>query len=304
MSSSKYFNRIAATVLVLMLILTSAMFFLSRNKSIMEVMAASSTDMPYSQTFSHTEVMELEISISREDWDDMLQNPLEEEYKQCDVTVNGKTYTDAAIRTKGNTSLSQVASSDSDRYSFKIEFDHYDKNKSMDGLDKLVLNNLFCDVSYVKEYIAYDIFHYMGVATPYYAFANISVNGENFGCYLALEAMEDSFLQRVYDAEGQLYKPESVQMGGGMPGGRENEDFSPEKVMENMSQGEMSAIWSMPEMPDGGGMFGRQGMPDMSEMPEMPGMPDGGECLTGGRCPAEEAEKLSVVLAPLVVAQI
>lgn len=259
MSSSRYFNRIAAIVLVLMLALTSVMLFLSRNESVMEVMAASSTDMPYSQAFSHTEVMELEISIARKDWEDMLQNPLEEEYKQCDVTVNGKTFTNAAIRTKGNTSLSQVASSDSDRYSFKIEFDHYDKNKSMDGLDKLVLNNIFCDASYVKEYTAYDIFHYMGVATPCYAFANISINGENFGCYLALEAMEDSFLQRVYGKEGQLYKPESIQAGGGggMPGGRRDEEFPTEKMMENMSRGEML---EMPEMPDGGEMFDRKEM--------------------------------------------
>lgn len=264
MSSSRYFNRIAATVLVLMLALTSAMLFLSRNESVMEVMAASSTDMPYSQAFSHTEIMELEISIARKDWEDMLQNPLEEEYKQCDITVNGKTYTDAAIRTKGNTSLSQVASSDSDRYSFKIEFDHYDKNKSMDGLDKLVLNNLFCDASYVKEYIAYDIFHYMGVAIPYYAFANISINGENFGCYLALEAMEDSFLQRVYGGEGQLYKPESTQaVGGGMPGEKGDEEFSPEKMMENMPWGETFGMPEMPGIPDGGGT---PGMPDSGEM--------------------------------------
>lgn len=277
MSSSRFFNKIAAIVLMLMLALASAMLFLSGNESVMEVMAASSADMPYSQAFSHTEVMKLEISIAKEDWEDMLQNPLDEEYKQCDVTVNGKTYTDAAIRTKGNTSLSQVASSDSDRYSFKIEFDHYDKNKSMDGLDKLVLNNLFCDASYVKEYIAYDIFHYLGVANPYYAFANISINGENFGCYLALEAMEDSFLQRVYGGEGQLYKPESTQAGGGgMPGEKGDEEFSPEKMMENMPRGEMFEMPEIPGMPDGGEMF------DKREMSGRGGRDFGGFGTSGG----------------------
>lgn len=271
MSSSRYFNRIAATVLALMLILTSAIIFLSRNESVMEVMAVSSVNMPYSQAFSHTEIMEVEINIAQNDWEDILENPLAEEYKQCDVTVNGETYTDVAIRTKGNTSLSQVASSDSHRYSFKIEFDHYDKNKSMDGLDKLVLNNLFCDASYVKEYIAYDIFNYMGVATPYYAFANITINGENFGCYLALEAMEDSFLERIYRGEGQLYKPESVQAGGG--GG-----------MPGMSGD--SEMFERPGMPDSDEMFGGQEMPEgrdrfdrqeMSERQEMPGRGGGRE---------------------------
>lgn len=215
MSSSRFFDRIAAAVLVCAIVFTAVFLYLSQDKAVVEAMS-SVTGMPYEELFDKFQVMEVEIEISDEDWADILENPLAEEYKQCDVTINGTVYTDAAIRTKGNTSLSQVAASDSDRYSFKIEFDHYDKNKSMDGLDKLVLNNIFSDATYVKEYIAYDIFNYIGVETPYYAFADITVNGENFGCYLALEAMEDSFLERVYDGSGQLYKPESTQAGGGM----------------------------------------------------------------------------------------
>ena len=40
------------------------------------------------------------------------------------------------------TSLTQVDSYGNDRYSFKIEFDHYDSTKSYYGLDKLSLNNI------------------------------------------------------------------------------------------------------------------------------------------------------------------
>ena len=37
--------------------------------------------------------------------------------------VNGTAYENVGVRAKGNTSLSMVVSSDSDRYSFKISFD-------------------------------------------------------------------------------------------------------------------------------------------------------------------------------------
>lgn len=215
MSSSRFLDGAAAAALTLAVVFTAVLLGFSKNQTVAEAMKPV-TEMPYEALFDKFQIMEVEIEISNEDWADLLENPLDEAYKQCNVTINGTVYTDAAIRTKGNTSLSQVAASDSDRYSFKIEFDHYDKNKSMNGLDKLVLNNIFCDATYVKEYIAYDIFSYIGVETPYYAFADITVNGENFGCYLALEAMEDSFLQRVYGGSGQLYKPESTQAGGGM----------------------------------------------------------------------------------------
>lgn len=226
MSSSKFFNGITAVVMIFALVFTAVFLYFGSQENVVEAMSSAS-EMPYEETFDQFSVIDISITISQEDWTDMMGNPLSEEYKQCDVTINGVTYSDVAIRTKGNTSLNQVASRDSNRYSFKIEFDHYDNNKSMNGLDKLVLNNLFSDATYVKEYISYDIFHYLDVETPYYAFANITVNGENFGCYLALEAMEDSFLTRAYDSKGQLYKPESTQAsgggrvedGGGMPDG-------------------------------------------------------------------------------------
>lgn len=249
MSSGKYFNRIVATAVVLAVTLTSVLLYFSSDEAVVKAMS-SSVSMPYEELFDRFEVMEIEVLIDTKEWEDMLENPLDEEYKQCDVKINGNVYADVAIRTKGNTSLSQVAASDSDRYSFKLEFDHYDKNKSLQGLDKLVLNNLFCDATYVKEYIAYDIFHYIGVETPFYAFAYITVNGEAFGCYLALEAMEDSFLERVYKGSGQLYKPESDMAGGGMKQHREMPEAAPQgevpEMPERMKQGEP------PKMPEGG----------------------------------------------------
>ena len=59
--------------------------------------------------------------------------------------IDGEAYKNVGIRGKGNTSLSTVSSMDSDRYSFKVEFDHYDNSITYHGLDKLSLNNLIQD---------------------------------------------------------------------------------------------------------------------------------------------------------------
>lgn len=72
--------------------------------------------------FQEDVVNEINIEIDEADWEDMLENPLEEAYHRADVTINGKTIGNVAIRTKGNTSLTSVANSDSDRYSFKLDF--------------------------------------------------------------------------------------------------------------------------------------------------------------------------------------
>lgn len=55
----------------------------------------------------------------------MLDNAAEETYIMVDVVVNGTTFTNVGIRPKGNSSLRDVASSDSDRYSFRLKFDEY-----------------------------------------------------------------------------------------------------------------------------------------------------------------------------------
>ena len=69
----------------------------------------------------------------------------------------------------------------------------------------------------MKEYLSYDLMNYAGVVTPLYNYASIKVNGEDWGFYLALEGMEESFAMRNYGSSyGQLYKPETMGVGGGM----------------------------------------------------------------------------------------
>ena len=163
--------------------------------------------------FQEGTVSEINIEIDEADWQKLLENPLAEEYYRADVTINGELMGNTAIRTKGNTSLTSVANSDSDRYSFKLDFDYYDDNGNYHGLRKLCLNNSYADNSNMREYICYQIMADMGLPVPQCGYSHITVNGEEWGLYLAVEAVDEVFLQtRFADATGDLYKPEG--MGG------------------------------------------------------------------------------------------
>ena len=163
--------------------------------------------------FQDDTVNEINIEIDEADWQDMLENPLEEEYHKANVTINGETVGNVAIRTKGNTSLTSVANSDSDRYSFKLDFDYYDNNGNYYGLKKLCLNNNYSDNSSMREYISYKIMGELGLGVPQCGYSNITVNGEEWGLYLAVEPVDEVFLAEHFaDATGDLYKPEG--MGG------------------------------------------------------------------------------------------
>ena len=159
------------------------------------------------------------IDIVMDDWDGFIDSCEDEEYTNCAVIIDNEAYKNVGIRAKGNTSLSSVSAYGNDRYSFKIEFDHYDSGKTYYGLDKLSLNNIIQDNTYMKDYLVYQMMGYFGVDSPLCSYVYITVNGEDFGLYLAVEGVEESFLSRNYGSDyGELYKPDTTQTQGGGDG--------------------------------------------------------------------------------------
>lgn len=230
MSTHKHFDKICCVVLALTLVIT-VLFMNGENLGIKK----SSTVMKYESTlFDNTKVHTIDIVM--DDWDEFTANARSEEYYTCSVVIDGEAFKNVAIRGKGNTSLSQVTN---DRYSYKIEFDHYDSTSTYYGLDKLALNNVIQDNTYMKDYLTYTMMNDMGVAAPLCSYAYITVNGEDWGLYLAVEGIEESFLQRNYGKDyGDLYKPDSMNMGGGRGNG---EKFDMDEFMQDSDTGDNSS---------------------------------------------------------------
>ena len=214
MSTHKAIDRICCAGIVLAVFL--ALVFM--NGESLGIQAASSV-LGYEDRLFDTGTVHT-IDIVMDDWEGFLEGCTDEEYVLCDLVIDGETCANVAIRAKGNTSLTQVASYGNDRYSFKIEFDHYDSGNTYHGLDKLCLNNIIQDNTYMKDYLTYQMMAAFGVNAPLCSFAYLTVNGEDWGLYLAVEGVEDAFLQRNYDSgSGELYKPDTMDMGGGRGNG-------------------------------------------------------------------------------------
>ena len=211
--------------------------------------------------FDRAKVHSIDIVI--DGWDSFLETCESETYALCDLVIDGESVRKAGIRGKGNTSLSSVRNMGSSRYSFKIEFDQYVKGKSYHGLDKLCLNNIIQDNTYMKDYLAYTMMYDFGADAPLCSYAYVTVNGEDWGLYLAVEAVEESFLERNYGTNyGELYKPDSLSFGGGGPGN--GKDFRMSDFM-NRSDGDSEGS----DSDAASGRSGRRGgnMPDFGRMP-------------------------------------
>lgn len=157
--------------------------------------------------FPKDKVVDVKITVDPADFQDMLDNAGDEEYKTASVNYNGQQMDNIAVRTKGNLSLRSVINSDSDRYSFKLSFDEYIAGQSLNGITKINLNNNYSDASYMREFLAYELAEELGLPTPKYSFVNVYVNDELRGFYLAVEQVGEAYLERNFgNAAGALYK--------------------------------------------------------------------------------------------------
>lgn len=184
---------------------------------------ADAAALGYEDYFDSSSLMRVDVTVDSAAWQAMLDSAASEEYIECDIALNGESVSSAGIRCKGNSSLSMTQD---ERYSFKINFGEYVKKQTFHGLDKMVLNNTQSDNTFIKEYLSYYLLARAGVKTPLFAMAEIYVNGECWGLYLAVECIDDAFIERNFSTDGGfLYKPDGT---GGMGGGRgdQNNDFS------------------------------------------------------------------------------
>ena len=236
---------------------------------------AKAEEMTYeSKLFDTSYVHTIDVTISEDDWADLLKNPTDKTKYEVSVNIDGENIESVSFATKGNTSLSSVADSDSDRYSFKVNFGKYVDDQTYYGLDKLNLNNVYADATYMKDYLSYTIFREAGAESPLASYVWLTINGEDYGLYLAVEDVSDSYLERNHDGEGELYKPETEQLDNVAKAGGKKGDKKGEKN-EDSTGGKSS------EFPGG---MPKGGKPDMNNegsddnRPEFPkGMPEGGK---------------------------
>ena len=232
MLESKTIDRICSLALVVMLALTAVIWTGKAAAG-----RRSTIDVGYEGLFDQSKVHTIDIEIG--DWDSFIASATSEEYVTCNVTIDGTKLKDVGIRAKGNTSLSSVATQGSEKYSFKIEFDRFVTGRLYNGLDKLSLNNLIYDATLMKDYLAYTLMGKMDVPSPLCSYAEITVNAEPWGLYLAVEGVEDGFLERNNMTSGELYKPDSMNFGGGRGngGGFNIEDFREKETDKEETEG-------------------------------------------------------------------
>lgn len=161
--------------------------------------------------FPHHRVIDVYIEVDEAELQNMFDQARMEEYIMCNVVYNGYRIKNVGIRPKGNSSLAQARNSTSNRYSFKLDFNHYIKGQNLFGITKINLNNGFSDPSFMREYLTYEISEMLGLETPRTTYVALYINGQYFGLYLGVENIDENFVRDHFAyGYGDLYKPEGT----------------------------------------------------------------------------------------------
>lgn len=236
MIKNKYVAAICCIVMALAVVFTALFSAFIVNHRITDNTGynAEYADKLFDTSYVHS----IDIRVKDEDWRNMIKKASEEQFVNCDVTIDGTKLVNVALRPKGMTSLSNVEKMGSERFSFKIDFDGFNQGTNYMGLDTLCLNNVIQDNTYMKDYFSYRMMNEAGAKAPLCSYTNITVNGKNFGLYVAVEAVEESFAKRVYGNEhGKLYKPELL------PSSEENGNAEVALLYKGDDVNSYPAIW-------------------------------------------------------------
>ena len=111
---------------------------------------------------------------------------------------------EVGIRLKGSYSFRDLDG----KPGFKIDFGEFVEGQTLDRLRRLTLNNMVQDGTMIREHVVYRAYASVGVPATRHAHAEVWLNGEPYGVYGVLDAMDATWTSWAFpgDVTGWLYE--------------------------------------------------------------------------------------------------
>ena len=105
---------------------------------------------------------------------------------------------------------------------FKIKTDAFVRGQTFFGITRMTLNNMVQDGSYIHEVLTYRLFRAVGVPAPRTGFADVTLNGINYGLHLNIETVNPEMLKRWNISSSQMVKGAVPTFPDLWPGAEQN----------------------------------------------------------------------------------
>src|SRR5204863_7531081 len=173
-------------------------------------------------------------------------------YVHADLEVEGHSFSDVAVRYKGNGTFMQ--SRGSLKRSLKLDLNKYVKGQKLAGLSRLNLHNNVTDASWMNEVLSHRLFRDAGVPASRTAYARVfvSVPGryekQYVGLYSLVEDVDQNFVEERFGTKkGAIYKPVTPEPIGdlGDDWSSYNQTYYPKTDLTPAQKKRMNDFWQL-----------------------------------------------------------
>lgn len=164
-------------------------------------------------------IRDVKLTFSQPNFWTLLTNNYQSQTEiPADLEIDGVTYPSVGVRFRGNTSYTQLGTSQ--KKSFKISVDFTDTNQRVMGYRSLKLNNEFGDQSFLREvFYLNQIKKHIPAAKA--NFVHLYLNNEDWGIYPNVQLLNKDFLKEWFlSNDGINWRADApTAQGPGGPGG-------------------------------------------------------------------------------------
>lgn len=154
--------------------------------------------------YSTTSIEEVKITFEQENWKYLLDSLRfnGDGQLQATIEINGNTYEQVGLCYRDSRSFQPGAK----RNGLSLKLDYINKGQNHQGYTTIQLSSALRDPSMVREVLFYEIARqYM--PAPKANYAKVDINGEYYGLFVNVEAIDKSFLQSHFgNSDGSFYK--------------------------------------------------------------------------------------------------
>lgn len=157
--------------------------------------------------FDDNNVTLIDLEISPENFEYLIDNASEKPTVEAKATVNGRNVGKIGVRVRGSSSLSNALNAEICAFPFELIFNYVNQSKTVGNLSAVKLNTNLEFFDIVAEYMSSRIFSLANIPTPKVGLSFLTVNGIDFGLYNSVECIDFNFIERNFiNSDGNLYR--------------------------------------------------------------------------------------------------
>jgi spore coat protein CotH len=149
------------------------------------------------ELFDDGTLHEVKLLLNSADWAKLKAEFETNTYYPADLEWRGVKVRNVGIRSRGLGTRNGI------KPGLRVDMNRYASGQRFLGLRSILLDNVYRDVSGIRDRIAMKLFTRMNVPAPRISHARLTINGEYAGLYAITEELGEDFVRRVFK------KPES-----------------------------------------------------------------------------------------------